>query len=229
MLYILQVLAIYLRKSLIAGAFFSTICHFPHSCERVNCGSEVHGKDEILSRGIPVHWRSCVRNTLFSVSGFKRTTPHFLVWAESAVNFQNNTDVFLVVQLVMAKSAVENPQSPTTTKTRLSSCSWLHSVCLLVVYLQKISTTEELLYFKERGKVIFSHYDLFLFIFRHTSVRREYKLLFSFNIYLQTILFCAWRQRAENKTNSEKRELWLYFLHPLPKNTTKNGKNNVSL
>lgn len=154
MLYILQVFAIYFRKyekiSHSWGFFFSTICHFPHSCERMSCGSEVHGKDEILSRGIPVHWRSCVRNTLFSISGFKRTAPHFLVWAESAVNFQNTTDVFLVVQFVMAKSAVKNPQSPTTTKIRLSSCSWLHLVCLLVVYLQKTSITEELLYFKEQ-------------------------------------------------------------------------------
>lgn len=136
--------------------FFSTTCHFSHSCERMNCGSEVHGKDEILSRGIPVHWRSCVRNTLFCISGFKRTTPHFLVWAVSAANFQNNTDVVLVVQFVMAKSAVKNPQSPTTTKTRLSSWSWLHSASLLVVYLQKISITEGLLYFRggegEQGK-----------------------------------------------------------------------------
>jgi len=68
------------------------------------------------------------------------------------VNFQNNTNVFLGVQFVMAKSAVKNPQSPTTTKTRLSSCSWLHSACLLVVYLQKISVTEGLLYFGGRGK-----------------------------------------------------------------------------
>lgn len=100
-----------MRKSLITRAYFSTICHFPHSCAKMNCGSEVHGKDEILSRGIPVHWRSCVRNTLFSISGFKRTTPHFLVWAESAVNFQNNTDVILVVQFVMAKSAVKTPKA----------------------------------------------------------------------------------------------------------------------
>lgn len=162
--------------------FFSTICHFSHSCERMNCGSEVHSKDEILSRGIPVRWRSCVRNTLFCISGFKRTTPHFLVWAESAVNFQNNTDVFLAVQFVMAKSAVKNPQSPTTTKTRLSSCSWLHSACLLVVYLQKISITEGLLYFQEWGeRNIFPIWSVPIYL--HTSsVRREYNVLFSFNI-----------------------------------------------
>lgn len=138
-------------------------------------------KDEILSRGIPVHWRSCVRNTLFCISGFKRTTPHFLVWAESAVNFQNNTDVFLAVQSVMAKSAVKNPQSPTT-KTRLSSCSCLRSACLLVVYLQKISVTEGLLYFQEWGeRTIFPIWSVPIFL--HTSsVKREYKVLFSFNI-----------------------------------------------
>lgn len=145
------------------------ICHFSHSCERMNCGSEVHGKDEILSRGIPVHWRSCVRNTLFCISGFKRTTPHFLVWDEYVVHFQNNTAVFLAVWFVMAKAAVKNKtkhQSPTTTKTMLSSCSCLHSAWLLVVYFaENFNNGETALFSGVGGEEIFSQNDLFLFIF----------------------------------------------------------------
>lgn len=144
------------------------ICHFSHSCERMNCGSEVHGKDEILSRGIPVHWRSCVRNTLFCVSGFKRTTPHFLVWAEYVVNFQNNTAVFLAVWFVMAKAAVKKKKkSPTTTKTMLSSCSCLHSAWLLVVYFaENFNNGETALFSGAGGKKYFPNMICF-YLFSH--------------------------------------------------------------
>lgn len=185
------------------------ICHFSHSCERMNCGSEVHGKDEILSRGIPVHWRSCVRNTLFCISGFKRTTPHFLVWAEYVVNFQNNTAVFLAVWFVMAKAAVKKKKKA---QQQQKQCYHPVAVCTqpdcLWFTLQKISIMERLLYFQERGeRNIFPIWSVSIY-FHTSSVRREYKVLLScvliFSLFA-SISFCSRAQRTENKMNSNRK------------------------
>lgn len=119
----------------------------------------------------------------------------------------------------MAKAAVKNPQSPTTTKTRLSSCSWLHLVCLLVVYLQKTSITQELLYFKEWGESnIFPIRSVPIYLHTH-SVRREYKGHFSFNIQFICKSFHFVLEHKEQKTKQTQREkrAMTEFLHPLPK------------
>lgn len=127
-----------IRSKSLKALFFSMICHFSRSCEGMSFGSEVHGKDEILSRGIPVHWRSCVRNTLFCISAFKRTTPHFLVWAEYVVNFQNNTAVLLAVQFVMVKAAVKKKEEKKKNNTEHNKAQQQQKQCYypVAVYTQ---------------------------------------------------------------------------------------------
>lgn len=128
----------------------------------------------------------------------------------------------------MAKSAVKNPQSPTTTtKPRLSSWSCPHSASLLVVYLQKISITEGLLYFQEQGggqggKKIFPIGSVP--IYPHcSSLTRDYEVLFTTEFIRKPFHFVFEHKEQKTKPRREKGAMTVFFP-PLTKNTTKDGK-----